>query len=55
MLAIIYGEGYAEIKSDHNYEIDIDKSTYDTVFSELPLNIGPKRKFILHNKIKVGF
>lgn len=51
----LISEGYAEIKSDHNYEIDIDKSTYDTVFSELPLNIGPKRKFILHNKIKVGF
>jgi len=50
----LLSEGYTEIKSDYNYEINIDNSTYDIIFSELPLNMRPMNKFILDNKIKVG-
>ena len=50
----LFSEGYREIKSHHNYEIDLDNSSYDVIFSDLPISIRPTHNFILDDKIKVG-
>ena len=50
----LFNDGLKKIKSDYNYDLDVDNDTYDIIFSELPIKMVSSVEFIFNKKIKVG-
>ena len=50
----LFNDGLKKIKSNHNFDLDVENDSYDIIFSEIPIKMISSKEFLFEKKIKVG-